>query len=450
MPTFIDSLIVLALLLVVARYIKRGSKLLKHYFIPSSLVAGAGGLLLGPQVFGAIQPEIVEYWALLPEHLITIVFAGLFLGKFIPGRKQIWRQSGPMIAFGNTLAWGQYVIGILLTLVFLTPVFGVNPLAGSLIEMSFEGGHGSVAGLAPTLQQLGWSEGTDIALGLATFSIIAAILSGVLIINIRNKRAGRELDAEAKEQEQRRMIRSGYNLLRFSERFNANPQTVIINILAFAAAIGIGVLLLKGLVFLENAVLGSTTSMRFFQYMPLFPMAMLGGLIVQLGLKAIHKQHLIQRHTAKIISAIALDLLVASAIATVSLSIIGKNLPIFITFSLAGTAWILLCFLFLAPRMFKNYWFENGLTNTGQSMGMTATGLLLNRLADPSNKAKARESFAYKQLVFEPFMGGGLVTATAAIAIYEFGAPTMLAICAVVLVFWLILGLKLGRKTDKT
>ena len=163
-PVF-QSIVVLVLVLALSRFIKRGSGVLQKFFIPSALVAGIIGLILGPQVLGTIPKEVTDYWAAWPEYLITIVFAGLFLGRVIPGRKEVWRASGPMIAFGNTLAWGQYVLGILATLFFLTPVFGTNPLAGALVEISFEGGHVTAARLAPTFEEHGWSEGTDIALG---------------------------------------------------------------------------------------------------------------------------------------------------------------------------------------------------------------------------------------------------------------------------------------------
>ena len=81
----------------------------------------------------------------------------------------------------------------------------------------------------------------------------------------------------------------------------------------------------------------------------------------------------------------------------------------------------------------------------GQSMGMTATGLLLGRLADPNNHSRARESFAYKQLVFEPFMGGGIITASAVIFIYEFGQIPVLIVSACITLFWLLLGLYLAK-----
>jgi len=46
----------------------------------------------------------------------------------------------------------------------------------------------------------------------------------------------------------------------------------------------------------------------------------------------------------------------------------------------------------------------------GQSMGVTATGLMLLRIVDPDYKTPALEAFAYKQLLHEPFMGGGIIT----------------------------------------
>ena len=445
MPIFLESIIILLIILMIARFIKRGSGILQKLFIPSALVAGFAGLILGPQVLGTIPKEITDVWASLPKYLISIVFAGLFLGKTIPKLKDIWKTSGSMIAFGNTLAWGQYVLGISLTVLILMPLFNVSPLTGALIEISFEGGHGTAAGLAPTFEQLGWPEGTDIALALATFSIIGAILSGLVIVNIHNRRQTKNLQAENFSALERQMIRSGYNLVGFTNKFNTNPKAVLINIIAFVIAIFIGWVLLKGLVFLEDLLLSPFTDIRFFEYLPLFPLAMLGGLIVQLFLKKIHKAHLIQRRTAAIISSLALDLLIASAIATVSLQVVGDNLPIFITFAIAGFVWILACFLLLAPKMFSKNWFENGITNTGQSMGMTATGLLMNRLADPSNKAGAKEIFAYKQLAFEPFMGGGIVTVASVIVIYEFGLLTAFIISFVCFIFWLVVGLKLGK-----
>lgn len=445
MPLWLESVLALFFILLVARMVKRGSRPLKRFFIPSSLVAGFGALLLGPQLVGWVPSDFYTEWSTYPKLLINIVFAGLFLGHTLPTMGEIWRKSAPMIAFGNTLAWGQYVIGIGLTLLVLGPVFGAPPMTGALIEIGFEGGHGTASGLAPTFESLGWPEATDIALGLATISIVTAIFSNILIINIHNRRRGSLIDDAAMHAQEQRMIRSGYSLTKFVGKLETSPREIIFTVLLFAAAIGLGWLMQAALVRAEEWALGGFTHLRFFKHIPIFPLAMIGGLIVQWVLSRLGRAHLVKRNTVKVFSAIALDFLIASAIATLSLSAIRDNFAIFIILSLAGIAWILAAFFYFAPRYFRRYWFENGITNTGQSMGMTATGLLMNRLADPSNRTHARESFAYKQLVFEPFIGGGIVTATAAISLVEFGQVPVLVTVSVVLGFWIWLGLRLGQ-----
>ena len=450
MPIWLQAIAILIIALILARSVKRGTKTLQRYFIPSALVGGFGVLLLGPQVLGWIPTDITAQWSQYPKQLINVIFAGLFLGHTIPGAKEIWRKSGPMLAFGNTLAWGQYVIGILLTLLILGPFFGAPPMAGALIEIGFEGGHGTAAGLAPTFEQLGWPAGTDIALGLATVSIIAAIFSGILILNIHHRRAGELLDEAAMLTQQQRMIRNGYSLTRFANKLETSPLEVAITFVLFAVSIGLGWAMLLGLQLAENIVLSGVTDIRFFEYLPMFPLAMIGGLLVQLFLRKINKAHIVKRNTIKFFTAISLDALILTAIGTLSLAAIRDNFAIFIIFAIAGIAWILGAFFYFAPRYFKRYWLENGLTNTGQSMGMTATGLLMNRLVDPSNRSHAREAFAYKQLAFEPFMGGGIVTAVAAIVLAEFGQITSLVIATAVFVFWVFIGLKLGQNPKTT
>ena len=450
MPIWLQAIVILVFILVIARRIKRGTKFLQRFFIPSAPVGGFGALVLGSQLLGWIPANISNEWSTYPKLLINVVFAGLFLGHTVPSAREIWQKSAPMIAFGNILAWGQYVIGIILTLVILGPVFGAPPMAGALIEVGFEGGHGTAAGLAPTFEKLGWSEAGDIALGLATISIVVAIFSGILIINIHHRRSGHIIGEAAMLEQQKRMIRNGYSLTKFANKLETSPREIIVTLLLFSFSILIGWAMLQSLIIAESFLLKDITDIRFFEYLPLFPLAMIGGLLVQLFLNKIHHASIVKRNTVKVFSSIALDLLILSAIATLSLAAIRDNFAIFIILALAGIAWILGAFFYFAPRFFRRYWFENGMTNTGQSMGMTATGLLMNRLVDPTNHTHARESFAYKQLAFEPFMGGGVVTAVAAIVLTEFGQiPTLIAV-SIIFGFWIWLGLKLGQSPRKS
>ena len=82
-----------------------------------------------------------------------------------------------------------------------------------------------------------------------------------------------------------------------------------------------------------------------------------------------------------------------------------------VALAIAGLSWNIAAFFLLAPRIFSDHWFERGIADFGQGTGVTATGLLLLRMADPYGRSRVMEAFSFKQLVFEPFLGGGLITA---------------------------------------
>ena len=149
------------------------------------------------------------------------------------------------------------------------------------------------------------------------------------------------------------------------------------------------------------------------------------------------------------LAGLALDIVVVSALASISLKVLGSNLGPFLILSTVGIAWNILAFVYLAPRLIPSYWFERGIGDMGQSMGVTATGILLLRMVDPENKSGAFESFAYKQLFFEPIVGGGLFTAAAPALIVQFGSMAILLLSAILLAFWLIAGFVLFGKSAR-
>lgn len=449
MSIWFQSLVVLAIVWVLARLIKRRTPVLHRFFIPSSIVGGILLLLLGPQVVAIIPADITSWLSMLPAVLINIVFAGLFIGKKIPKPSTIWKQAGPMIAFGNTMAWGMYVVAGLLAMWLLGPVFGATPAFGALLEISFSGGHGTAAGLAPVFERLGEGGITTLSLGLATYSIVASIVIGVAIINIYNRKSGRIIDRATMKVQQQRMIKNGYSLTHLTRSIEVSPWRNLVVIAVLGTAIALGWAMLTGLVWVENALLANLTDIRVFANLPLFPIVMFGGLIIQGLLSWWRLDKFIETRTVQTYSSIALDLLIITAIGTMSLSVIAGNVWSFAALAVAGTAWVLFALVVLAPRYFQRHWFEYGMTDFGQAMGTTATGLLMNRLVDPLNRTGAREAFAYKQLAYEPFMGGGIVTAFAAVAIVEFGLMKVLLVSSVVLIFWLVVGLAFGQKRGK-
>ncbi|RXA20560.1 sodium:glutamate symporter [Methanosarcina sp. MSH10X1] len=466
------SFIVLGILLLLGKWVRVVTPHLQKLFIPSSLIGGFLALILGPQILGNLiewseyentllallaggifPQDMLTVWAALPGLFINIIFATLFLGKKLPGIREIWNIAGPQVAFGQTIAWGQYVFGIMIAIFILTPFFDIDPVAGALIEIGFEGGHGTAAGMASTFEEVGFPEGADLSLGLATVGLLFSVILGIILLNYGVK-TGKSVilqdpgEVILEKSEQAGIV--GFDARESAGKITTRPESIEPLSLHFAyvgVAIGIGYIILQVLRLIEEFTWGRATGIYLLEHIPLFPLAMIGGIILELFLDKFDKYKTLDRNLMMRIQGLSLDILIASAIATLSLDVIGGNLMPFIILSVAGIVWNVAAFLLLGPRMIPTYWFERGIGDFGQSMGMTASGLLLMKIADPDNKSPALESFGYKQLMFEPVVGGGLFTAMSVPLIFNFGPVPVLILTTIIMLFWAAAGLLyFGRK----
>lgn len=455
------AFIILGFLILLGRWVRQSVGVLQSLFLPSSIVAGVIALLLGPGVLGNIagasgflsnglfpQP-ILEVWSAIPGVFINIVFATIFLGEFIPPPAEIWRRASPQVAFGQSLAWGQYVIGMILAMLVLGPVFGLPPAAGALIEIGFEGGHGTAAGMAEVFDEIGFEAGSDLAVGMATVGIVVGIIAGVALANWGRKSghtAESRLDESipANAQERVPVEQEDPDV---TERRRQHLASLLVDPLSLqfgfvGVAIAIGWLILQLLIFIESVTWNQGgEGLEIMGGIPLFPMALVGGIIVQVLLERINKQYLISRELMVRIGGVALDVTIVGALASISLAIIARNFGAFAVLAIAGITWNVLFFMYVAPKMIPTHWFERGIGDMGQSMGVTATGILLMRMVDPKDRTGAFESFGYKQLFFEPVVGGGLFTGAAPLLINRFGPLAVLMLTGALLVFWVIFGL---------
>ncbi|WP_029038649.1 sodium/glutamate symporter [Salinimicrobium xinjiangense] len=459
------SFVILGLLLLLGYWIRLKVEFFQKYFIPSSVIAGFIGLILGPQVLGALTgeevpvisngffpQEMVEVWKEIPGLFITLIFATIFLGKKIQPVKKVWEVAGPQMAFGQTIAWGQYVVGILVVLLVLVPFFDIHPSAAALIEISFQGGMGTATGLAPTFESIGFSEARDLGVGLATIGLTSGLILGIVILNWgikHDKTSVMEMPKEKSGLKMKGLFDNMPSAGKLTTRTSA-IETLSIHFAFIAAAIFVGFLLLEMLQVLENNTWGAWTDFTLMEHFPLFPLALIGSVIVQKFLDKYSDYPIISHKLIKRINGFALDVMVVSAIASLSLTVIGNYIVPFLLLATAGVAWNLLAFFFIARKILPDHWFERGICDFGQSMGMTALGLLLVRLADPENKSPALEGFAYKQIIFEPIVGGGLFTAASAPLIAQWGLIPVLILTASLGIGWFLFGyFRFGKKANR-
>src|SRR5215813_10637893 len=144
------SLVVLSLEFASAALIRRWSSPLRKLFIPTAVIGGFLILGLGPEGMGrllggtGIFPQnVFAVWRQMPAHLVTLMSASLLLGEHLPPVRKIWRISGAHVIMISVMSMGQFAVGGILVWFLLEPVFGINRKAGALLEMSFNGGHGT-------------------------------------------------------------------------------------------------------------------------------------------------------------------------------------------------------------------------------------------------------------------------------------------------------------------
>jgi len=213
-------------------------------------------------------------------------------------------------------------------------------------------------------------------------------------------------------------------------------ETFTLHIVIVGVAVGLGYCAKQVLVGIENSS-PWLTEHKLLSGFPLFPLCMLGGLVVQIFEQRFDKHKLIDLGLTRRIQNTSLDFLIVAAIATIKLKVVAAYLVPLLILVAAGVAWNVFCILVLARRMLPDCWFERAIAELGQSMGVTATGLLLLRVVDPDLKSTAADAFACKQLVHEPIMGGGLWTGAAIPLIAVIGAGKVFVIAAAVMITWL-------------
>jgi glutamate:Na+ symporter, ESS family len=469
MPTYTvaaigASLIVLSVVFAVAAFIRSKVGILRDLFLPVSVIGGFLALVIGPQIMGEltggrslVSAEVAAIWSRFPSLLINVIFAALMLGKTLPSIRGLWTASSGHVMLGYGLSFGQYAFGSLLAVTILIPVLGLAPESAALLEIAFTGGHGTAAGLSGTFEDLGVGYMTDLALGLATIGLVAGIIVGSLLV--RWAIASPRFSIAREEQLSRADDRDPGRLAAYDREATpavttpATPATppaahdrgiapLTITVIAIGLSILVGWAILEGLRAIERALTGETAIMGL---MPLFPMTIIGGMLVQFAATKAGIASMIDRSSVNQVSGLSLDVLILTAVGTMSLAALSANLGALALMSATAIAWSVASVVLLAHRLFRERWFENSMGDFGQSMGTIATGFMLMDMADPKHVTGATTSFGYKQLLFEPFVGGGLITAMAVPFIHSFGAGAMLIVSTIATVAVFAIGFRLAR-----
>jgi glutamate:Na+ symporter, ESS family len=439
------SIIVLSLVFAGAALIRRWSTPLRRLFMPTAVIGGFLVLGLGPEGLGrliggsGIFPDhVFAAWRQMPTMLVTVMSASLLLGERLPPLRTVWSISGAHVIMISIMSMGQYALGGLCVWLLLQPVFGIDSKAAALIEMSFAGGHGTLAGLTPVLRQHGVEDLLHVGLGLATIGMLSGIIVGTMLVNYAiaspSIPVARQTPTSPDED-----LDIDHHLPRpddapLDEWKGMSQVTAAAVFLGVTIAVAI---VLLGLFRWAFNLAGST----FFDKFPLFPFTFPAAVIVQLCAVRCNFEWAVHRRAVEGLGGIAMDGLIICAIGTLELAPLGANIGPLIVLALAAVGWSVFATLVIGRRIFRQHWFEHSIAEFGESQGMLATGFVMMDMVDPARQTDVVRGYSYRQIVTRPVLGGGFVTALAVPLIAAVGLPAFTIATAAITVALIVWGM---------
>jgi len=405
---------------------------LERFGLPIAVISGILGISIGP--FGAIHvlsKETINVWSNFPTPLLSLVFATLMMGRPIPNVNGLVKPIFNQFLLALSLGFGQFFVGGLVVKYFLPPSMDTHPLMGCLIEVGFEGGHGAASIIGESFNRLGFPNGLDLALAMATMGLLSSSILGSIFIFL-----GRNLSLSDKEE-----IFDKKDYLKENDKVGifADLRILIINLGFSGLAISFGVLLLKLLRYISISF--GEFSKEIISSLPVFPFILIGSLIIRYILEKTKNTELISNILQREIGILSTDLLIFTAMASLDITVVLENWIIILVFTIFGLFWNLICIAYFAYFIFDDYWFEKSLVEFGNSTGVVASGLLLLRLADPKNISRTLPIFTSKQLFAQLILSGGFFTVLAPLMISKIGIDYWTEICAVITFAILFIGI---------
>ncbi len=388
---------IIGVLLLVGTLIRSKVGIFQKFVIPASVIGGLVGLVLGSNLLGwlPVSDSMVQY----PTILIDVLFAGLFLGRTIPGFGRLAKTAGAQAAFAYFNAFGQIAIGLLVVAVFGALGVALHPAFGLQLIVGFQGGPGVATAIAPMIDNLGWKAAESAAVGetCAIAGLILAVLVGIVLVNVG---ISRNLSVK-KFSEAGQRIESP-TFLGDKEKKSIGMEITspdAVSSLAYnfgfmALAIIGGKLIVLGIVALAPPL----------KFLPSFPFVLVAGILLQSFLQKARLDKFVDRGSIEAIASFSLDILIVSSLIAVNFGMIATfALPI-ITMIVLGVIFNLWQIIWLAPRILPGAWFEKALCEFGQNTGSVPQSLLLLRMVDPRIETDAAEALALKMVLFSPVM----------------------------------------------
>lgn len=376
---------VISVLLLIGVVLRAKVTFMQKLFIPASITAGVLGLTFGPNGFDLLPfSNMVSSY---PTVLIAVIFGAIPIGAAKVQWKKTFGRVRNMWVYSMLLTLLMWGGGAFITYLLIARVSDVPDGFGLILGAGFLGGHGTAAAIGEAFSGLGWEEATDLGYTSATIGLVASILGGLLLIKTNTKKKQTNFISDFSDLPQE--LRTG--LVKKDKRVASGEDTVSSNTvdpLFFHIAI-------LGVVVLGSFYLKTGIETLFPQVsIPLLSLSFVVGLMIQMVLNGTRTNEYVDKRIIDRLSGTATDLIVIFGMTSINLAVVASYLWPLLALMVFGVIWAYCIFRFIAPRVFHQHWFENGIFGWGWSTGTVAMGIALLRIVDPKSESTTLDDYA--------------------------------------------------------
>lgn len=377
-----------SILILAGQFLRSKLTIFQRFFMPSSMIAGFLGLILGPNVLNVLpfSGSIGSYAGILIILIFTIVGVNGFEFSKGSGKEEAKRIVGFQL-YRLVSFFAQFAIPILLTVFVFKKIWpNLNEGFGMLLASGFYGGHGTAAAVGNTFAELGWADANDLAITFATIGILTGVFVGLALIKTATKKGQtgyikdfKYIDGDLKT-----------GLVSKENRQSIGEETispVSLDTLCFHLSV---IMAIAGVSYMLNKWIGN----NIVSGIPDFTIAYIIALVFFLIFRKSKIYDYIDTGINDKISGTSTDYLVFFGIASIKLDVVAKYAGPLALMSLIGIAIVVLIVYPLGRGYNKDSWFERAIFVFGYSTGVFAIGFVLLRIVDPDNKSRTVEDTA--------------------------------------------------------
>ena len=171
----VKEFIFLSLFLIIAIILKRKIKFLQRFLIPTSIIGGFIGLILGAEVLNWIQLDAARLGTII-YHLMAVGFISVALKEktSVPASHRRDNVNTGLAIISSYLTQGILGFAITLSLAY-TFLLKLFPPFGLLLPLGFAQGPGQAFSIGTSWEELGLANGGNIGLAIANIGFLWAI-----------------------------------------------------------------------------------------------------------------------------------------------------------------------------------------------------------------------------------------------------------------------------------